>query len=280
MHDKGNISYTQEVSLEESCYNELSMCDIVICIIGNKYGTKSSIGDYSITMQELQIAIRSRKKIYIYIQKDVYAENFTYLENIGGGFKPYHADNIKIHEFIAELKTTVKTHPIVSFDNVLDITNNLRQQFSGLFQHLLSQEATVTEGKTYVDLQNTAESISNLIVELKEEKNLFFKKFDGTIFAITPVIRKILKLLGGKLYNVFIPNKQALIQFLEDVGYNVPKDFSPFDDLLATSVHGDVQYTLKISSAVFDSFTVACLAVTDVTSLYPMTTPSLVSLFM
>ena len=70
MHDKGNIPYTQEVSLEESCYNELDTCDIVVCIIGNKFGTKSANGDYSITMSELQKAIKGRKKIYIYILKD------------------------------------------------------------------------------------------------------------------------------------------------------------------------------------------------------------------
>lgn len=67
MHDKGNIPYTQEISLEESCYNELESCDIVICIIGNKFGTKSSNGNFSITMTELQKAIKSRKKIYIYL---------------------------------------------------------------------------------------------------------------------------------------------------------------------------------------------------------------------
>ena len=113
MHDKGNIPYTQEVSLEESCYNELDTCDIVVCIIGNKFGTKSANGDYSITMAELQKAIKGRKKIYIYILKDVHAENFIYSANKAKDFIPYYADNIKIHEFITELKDTVKNHPII-----------------------------------------------------------------------------------------------------------------------------------------------------------------------
>lgn len=62
MHDKGNIPYTQDVSLEEVCYNELEACDIVVCIIGSKFGTKSGSGDYSITMSELKKAIKSRKR--------------------------------------------------------------------------------------------------------------------------------------------------------------------------------------------------------------------------
>ena len=63
MHDKGSIPYTQKEPLEDSCYSELEKCDIVICIIGNKLGTTSTHGNYSITMQELQTAIKSKKKI-------------------------------------------------------------------------------------------------------------------------------------------------------------------------------------------------------------------------
>lgn len=47
MHDKGNVTYTQgDVSLEQACYNELATCDIVVCIIGGKFGTQSSGSDF------------------------------------------------------------------------------------------------------------------------------------------------------------------------------------------------------------------------------------------
>ena len=32
MHDKGNVTYVQSESLEDSCYNELNSCDIVTSI--------------------------------------------------------------------------------------------------------------------------------------------------------------------------------------------------------------------------------------------------------
>jgi hypothetical protein len=252
MHDKGNIPYTQEVSLEESCYNELESCDIVICIIGNKFGTKSSNGNYSITMNELQKAIRSRKKIYIYILKDVYIENFTYMANKDNGFIPYHVDNIKIHEFISELKNSIKNHPITPFDNIGDITNNLKQQFAGLFQHLLSQEATITESKTYEDLKDTAESIKNLISSLSIEKDLFFNRFNGSIFAIQPTIRKILTVLGGKQYDIFAPNKDSIKEYLIDLGYSCDDGF-PFEDLLFAKINNDYKYTLKLDINLFNS---------------------------
>ena len=252
MHDKGNIPYTQDVSLEEACYNELEACDIVVCIIGSKFGTKSGSGDYSITMSELKKAIKSRKKIYIYIQKDVYGENFTYLANKEKDFVPYHADNIKIHEFISELKNTVKNHPIVSFETVLDITNNLKQQLAGLFQHLLSQDAIVTESKTYEDLQNTANTIRELVSDFILEKDVFFNKFDSSILAINQTIRKIQSFLCVEKYNIYAPDKIALKQYLSDIGFNIIDDTPPpFDDVICVKEDEEYKYTLKLDSRLF-----------------------------
>ena len=81
MHDRGGVAYTQTDTIENSCYSELTTCDIVICIIGNHFGTQASTGDFSITMEELRTAIKNKKKIYIFIAKDVYIENRTYMQN-------------------------------------------------------------------------------------------------------------------------------------------------------------------------------------------------------
>lgn len=85
MHDRGGVAYTQTDTIENSCYSELTTCDIVICIIGNHFGTQASTGDFSITMEELRTAIKNKKKIYIFIAKDVYIENRTYMQNKDSG---------------------------------------------------------------------------------------------------------------------------------------------------------------------------------------------------
>lgn len=223
MHDKGNITYTQaHTSLEQSCYNEISMCDIVICIIGNKYGTQSSGSDYSITMEELQEAIRKRKKIYIYILKDVYSENFTYNKNKKNGeFEPFHVDDIRVHEFITHIKETVKNAPVQSFESVSDITSNLKQQLAGLFQHLLSQEAIATESKTYEDLQGAALKIEGLISNLSMENECFFQKFNSSMFAVLSPLRRILYLLGIEHFKLFAPDKTSIIEFMQALGYHL-----------------------------------------------------------
>lgn len=165
---------------------------------------------------------------------------------------PYHADNIKIHEFISELKNTVKNHPIVSFETVLDITNNLKQQLAGLFQHLLSQDAIVTESKTYEDLQNTANTIRELVSDFILEKDVFFNKFDSSILAINQTIRKIQSFLCVEKYNIYAPDKIALKQYLSDIGFNIIDDMPPpFDDVICVKEDEEYKYTLKLDSRLF-----------------------------
>lgn len=252
MHDKGNVTYSQTETLEDSCYNEVSTCDILICIIGNKFGTQASGGDYSITMNELKRAISQRKKVYIYIVNEVFTENITYQKNKDNGFIPAHVDNIKVHEFISELKATVKNHPILPFHNISDIIDNLRQQFAGLFQRLLSQEASITESKTYSDLQATADTIKSLIGDFKEEKDSFFSKFEGTIYSPNPIITHIQKLLGGKHYNVIVSTKQELCDFLSDLGFSLSTYGFPEDEAISAKRNkGIFAQELKIGLELF-----------------------------
>jgi len=70
MHERSGVAYTQNEPLENDCYHELVSCDIVVCVIGNHFGSQSADNDFSITMNEIQNAIKSKKKqeksIYFY----------------------------------------------------------------------------------------------------------------------------------------------------------------------------------------------------------------------
>lgn len=219
MHDRGGVTYEQSETLEASCYNELQNCDIVVCIIGNKYGTQSQDSNLSITMNELTSAIKARKKIYIYILKEVFFENRTYLLNKDTGFNPASVDDIRIHEFIAEIKDNVKNHPIEPFENISDITDNLRKQFAGLFQRLLAHEAAITETTTAYDLQSSADKIKNSIDQFDKNAEDFFKRFDGTIFRTNFAVRYLQKELGHTKYQLFISNKDELFDFILSMGF-------------------------------------------------------------
>lgn len=254
LHDKGGVSYTQETSLEESCYNELSTCDIVICIIGNKYGSESSSGNYSITMKELQKAIQLKKKVYTYIVKDVYIENQTYEKNVNSGnFSPAFADDIRIHEFISQIRGTVKNNPILPFENVNEIIDNLKMQLSGLFQHLLMTESSATESKTYYELLSISSEIKELTKSLSMQENDFYQKFESTIFTDNMTLKKIRKFIGLENIMFFAPNKNAIIDLLQAIGFSNRIPENELVELTLEKISDGNIYTIILKNDLFDS---------------------------
>jgi hypothetical protein len=253
MHDRGRVTYGQvEETLEESCYSELSTCDIVICIIGSKFGTVSSDGNYSITMKELLSAVRENKIIYVFIQNDVFVENNTYIANKDtGSFKPATVDDNRVHEFIYEIKSNIKNHPIQSFFAVTDIISFLRQQFAGLFQKLLSQQAAQTDSKTFYDIKEISDTIKSLTSDFIAEKEDFFKKFECTIYSTNAVLRAIGKKIGLRKSTFYAKNRDSLDEFLCSIGFteaSIPVE-NHYD--YYRTVDG-IEYLLRISHNIFD----------------------------
>lgn len=231
MHEKSGVAYTQNTALEHDCYNELNTCDIVICIIGNHFGTKAENEDLSITMKELETAIKAKKKIYVFISKDVNIENRTYAANKEtAGFTPVCTDNIEIHKYILDLKHRVRNNYIGEFETTEEIIQILKLQFAGLFQNLLNRESSLTEEKTAYDLQETAEEIRDLIVSFNGEKEAFFQKFDSTIFATNFVLKKIKLKLGMEKSTFFAKDVEALDELMGVIGFKTVDCDDPFDD--------------------------------------------------
>ena len=255
MHEKSGVAYTQSAPLENDCYNELSTCDIVVCVLGNHFGSKSSENDLSITMNELEAAIKHKKKIYVFISNDVYIENRTYeINKDNGTFKSAYTDDIKIHEFICSLNAKANTYLVVTpFENTEQIVQTLRLQFAGLFQNLLAREASLTEAKTAYDLQQTADNIKSLISDFREEENAFFNKFSSSIFANNMTINRILEFLGTKKLSIFAKDLTTLDEFMLLLKFISVDVDDPFEDT-RKYVYDDYEKTktLILKNVLFD----------------------------
>lgn len=222
MHERQGVAYTQEHALETDCYHELASCDIAVCIIGNHFGSKSLENDLSVTMNEIKSAIKQKIKVYIFIANDVYTENRTYLLNKDtGSFKSAFVDDIKIHEFIAELKDSVRNHFIAPFETTDQIISTLRAQFAGLLQNLLQREASMTDAKTAYDLQQSADSMKAILADFVQEKEEFFKKFDSSIYTTNWTLRHIKKHLGLEKSSFFASNIEALDEIMLAMGFSI-----------------------------------------------------------
>lgn len=231
MHERSGVAYSQTTPLENDCYHELASCDIIVCIIGNRFGSQSMDNELSITMKEIQTAVKSKKKVYIFISKDVFIENRTYEKNKESGtFKSAYTDDIRIHEFIFELKNNTKNNVIESFETTDDIIATLKLQFAGLFQNLLAKDASATDAKTAYDLQESADRMKDIIQDFEKQKEEFFAKFDSTILANNGVAFTIKQHLGLSKSAFFAKDLDALDEFLGVVGFTSVEVDEIFED--------------------------------------------------
>ncbi|WP_145572929.1 DUF4062 domain-containing protein [Yersinia alsatica] len=172
LFERGHVPYGKDNSLEEYCYREINNCDMLIAIIGGKYGSQSKSNENSITQNEIKEAIKKGKQIYIFIEKSVHSEYYTYIPNRDvKGFKPVSVDNVKIFEFIESIYSLQVGNPVESFETSEDILRFLKEQWAGLFQRLLMSTSRLSEVEMITDLKNTTETLNNLVSLLTKQKN-------------------------------------------------------------------------------------------------------------
>ncbi|ASS76001.1 hypothetical protein CIG75_14200 [Tumebacillus algifaecis] len=140
LSENGHVPYGNGEALEEDCYKEIELCDILISIVGKRYGSESAEKGYSISQKELRRALLHGKQTYIFIDRYVYQDFGIYKLNKAN--KPITYASVadtRIFNFIEELEQFATNRPIFTFTTANDITNMLNEQLLGLFQRLLSE---------------------------------------------------------------------------------------------------------------------------------------------
>lgn len=151
LSEKGDITYGKDQNMEEYCYKEIEMCDILIALIGGRYGSSSRHSESSITQTEIETAFKLNKQIYIFIKKDVNIEYETYILNKTNlEIKYKFVDNKNIFNFIEHIKSLKKNNPIFTFDTIKDINVCLKKQWAGLFYNFLNTPKNSIENEEHV----------------------------------------------------------------------------------------------------------------------------------
>lgn len=199
----GSIAYDPTQPLDESCYREAQSSDILVLIIGGRYGSIASsqtgMGKKreeeleSITRREFSRAHEADIPTFVLVEHGVFSEYQTYLRNKDNKSIVYaHVDSPDVFKFIEFIYSKTRNNPIQSFEKGADIEVWLRDQWAGIFQELLRQrkastpiadlagqirqlEAINTTLKSY--LENVLESISpETSSALIERENLSLSK--------------------------------------------------------------------------------------------------------
>ncbi len=217
-NEEGDIPYGKDDALEEYCYKEIKNIDILISIIGGRFGSESKRNTSSISQIELKTALKEGKQIYIFIEKNVLAEYETYLLNKDNNTKFRYVDDIRIYKFIEEIKGLSANNNIKGFETANDITRYLKEQFAGLFQRFLEEQTRIKEISIISNLEKTAQTLNKLVNYLSEENKGQTEEINR-ILTINHTLVETLRTLLSIPYNFYIEGVTDLNELLGARGF-------------------------------------------------------------
>ena len=227
-NEEGDIPYGKEEALEEYCYNEIKSVDILVSIVGGRYGSESRRQPLSISQMELRTALKESKQVYIFIDKNVLSEYETYLLNKdSSNLKFKYVDNVKIYEFIEEIKGLGANNNIKGFETSVEITKYLKEQFAGLFQRFLEDQARVKEISLIKNLEKTAQTLNKLVNFLSEENKDQTEEINR-ILTVNHLLVENLKIRLEIPYNFYIEGLSDMTELFKARGFSYHND-NPFE---------------------------------------------------
>lgn len=217
-NEEGDIPYGKEEALEEYCYKEIQNIDILVSIIGGRFGSESKNEDKSISNLELKIAVEESKQVYIFIEKNVLAEYETYLLNKGKEIKYKHVDDIRIYSFIEEIKMLPSNNIIKGFETSSDIIRYLQEQLAGLFQRFLQNQSRFKEISLISKLENTAKTLGQLANFLSQENKESGKEVNRILMINHPIVESLKEVLRIQ-YPFYIHEMMDVDKILKAYGF-------------------------------------------------------------
>lgn len=249
-NEKGNIPYSTNQELEKYCYKEISACEIVLHIIGGRFGSTSTLSEnygkeYSVSQMEMKKAHEANKQIYIFIDRKVLTEYQTYLNNKeNDAFKPSHVDDKKVFSFIEDIYNYQKNNNIQEFSTAQDIITYLKEQWSGLFQRFLQEESKAEGERIENNLKIATENLTDLYERLNNRISKEYDFFKMSPYLFHPLAHELQKKLKLDYRPIFL-NRIGFTSFLNDIGFKVCSSFTDDYDYFRIENGEKQEITLK-----------------------------------
>lgn len=251
-NEEGDIPYGKDEALQAYCYKEIANIDVLVSIIGSRYGSagiiKEKEQEYSVSQLELKTALKEDKQVFVFIDKNVFTEYETYILNKNNENVIYkYVDNVNIYKFIEEIKALPHNNNIKGFETAENITSYLREQFAGLFKQFMLDNKRVKETLIIRDIENTAKTLRELVDYLKEDSQGKDEEINRIIRINHPMVGRLKELLNIH-YNIYIEGKRDLEALLKARGYK----FNPIEEYWERTFNNEL-LKLFISEDLFEN---------------------------
>jgi hypothetical protein len=214
LHERGLIPYGAEKKLEEYAYQEVGLSDLLVSVVGGRFGAVSNQPPYSVSQSELKRALELGKPVHIFLERTVQTEYNTYTHNKGNAEINYHyVDDVRVFGFIEELYALPNNNPIATFESSADITNYLREQWAGLFQRFLREQRLRQEMSVLEGMQSTVTTLNQLVTFLTEERRNTDVAIQDILLSNHPAFEAARKAISAP-YRMYFTNRAELLAYL------------------------------------------------------------------
>jgi len=219
-NERGNIPYPGSEQLQESAYREVERSDIVVSIIGGRYGSESNETPYSISQKELKRAIDTGKQLFIFVARDVLGDyNVWKLNKEKPDISFPSVNDTRVFSFLDFVEALPMNNAMAPFDESREITSYLREQWAGLFQRFLQEQRKAKELELLESLRQTSMDLAQLVKETRQDtatSNLVIK---SVLFDWNPACEQVRRLLEIK-FRAYFMRKSELSTLLEALGFS------------------------------------------------------------
>lgn len=264
LNERGNIPFSNDRQLQDYCYSEINKVNILVSIIGGRFGSTSNVDDRrSVSNVELQTAIKLGKQVYIFIDGNVNAEYFLYVKNKHRDVEYHHVDDRRVHEFIDEIYGLSKNNQIFAFTEIPQIIGYLKEQWAGLFENLLEQGNQEVVSQSISRLEATAQTLNGLVALFKNQEIGLSTTAQDCELALNsvvlqnhPIFNALRKDLKAR-YRVFFTNITEFKEWLAGSRNGRPDGEVTVDDVDYHQYRYSVQkidYILLLAKSLFDAY--------------------------
>lgn len=259
-HEVGTIPYSRNDKLENSCYKEIENCDILVCMIGGRFGSSSSTSTGSITQNELKTAYEQGKQVFIFIDRSVHTEWNFYQNNKHIKEVKYTSVNDKrVFDFIDEASQLPIGNPLFAFDTSNDVVNILREQLAGLFKRFLLEQTLVQQRRLFEELKASITTVGELAKLMTEKTTQDQEIISQVLLTDHPLFAALKKAVNNK-YRIFFTDLSELDEWAAGARSLKPVEQESWDDQdhrewvkrESDSNGNEFQHLLKIKADLFD----------------------------
>ena len=180
LFESDNVYFNPTDSLDNSCYEEIKTCHMMILIVGGRYGTNATETQkeeyekkhISITQKEYETAIEKNIPVMVFVEQNVYTEYKTFSVNKYNDPEKLNyafVDDIRIFEFISKLEQGA----IKAFNKVDDIEHYFSHQIAGMLLDYLLQ---LQINKTNIEIDATIKQLQKTSNNMQDMLNTVAKK--------------------------------------------------------------------------------------------------------